>query len=125
MGEFPESPLTPMDAFDVGWIAGLNRESAEAAIEGLVDLGIVVKRSDAHFGGESVGLRKLVEADEAPYEELKSRVYQKAKACGLSPKWRPGEGWRLVDGGGITEYVGPMQALEAYLDALPVKTQAA
>jgi hypothetical protein len=41
-----------------------------------------------------------------------------AKAHGLWPKWRPNEGWRLVNGGGLIVFTGPMQDLEAYLTEL-------
>src|ERR1700719_1635012 len=53
---------------------------------------------------------------EAADTALKERVYQKAKAVGLWPKWRPSDGWLLVNGGDTVVCEGPMSALNEYLD---------
>jgi hypothetical protein len=106
--------MSPLVARDMD-LEGITRESADAAIEELIEANIVVQRLDM-YAGDMIGLRKAVEAHEAIYDELKDRVYEKAKQQGLWPKWRQGQGWRLVNGGGETVTVGPMWALEEYLD---------
>src|SRR5262245_19559257 len=92
-------PLSSKYAIDC-CLDGFTKEQREAALTELIDAGVVVKRMDAHSGEYRFGLAAHVEKHEAEYDNLKADVYAKAEAHGLRPKWRPGEGWRLVDATG-------------------------
>ena len=122
-GDCPTLPANGLTArYYIDWphvAEGFSKEEAEAALDELIDADIVIERSDAHTGERMVGLREYVEKADAPYEKTKGDVYRKAKARGLWPKWRPGEGWRLVNGGGKTVVEGPMEDLNEYLDRTP------
>lgn len=97
---------------------GVDEATLQDMINGLIDDDIVIERDDVHTGERMIGLRELVEKSEAEYDLLKDRVYKMAKSLGLWPKWNPDQGWRLVNGGGFTEYEGPMRELEHYLNSL-------
>jgi hypothetical protein len=119
LGNFPDHPLLYTSYCGFGEFeetAQYSNESINEAVCDLIDANLVVERTNPHTGDRAIGLRELVEAHEAPYEDLKERVYQMAKTQGLWPKWRPGQGWRLVDGGGQTVVEGPMDTLTAYLE---------
>jgi hypothetical protein len=120
-GEVPMHPSVPRD-FIVGSsdrydeLKKFSTELLEEAVDDLIEAYVVEERDDLHAGWRTLGVRELIEAAEAPYEDLKERVYQKAKAVGLWPKWRPSDGWLLVNGGDQVVFEGPMSALNEYLD---------
>jgi hypothetical protein len=88
-------------------------ELLEEAVDDLLEAYVVEERDDFQTGWKALGVRELLEAADTA---LKERVYQKAKAVGLWPKWRPGDGWLLVNGGDTVVCEGPMSALNEYLD---------
>jgi hypothetical protein len=121
-GDVPMNHLTPRSCLvgDVDErLAELKRFSVERianAIDELADADIIRERSDPHTGHETIGIRELVSLLDEPYQGLEEEIYEKARATGLRPKWRHGQGWRLVNGGGETVCEGPMHALSTFLD---------
>ena len=98
---------------------GFEREQIEDALRELEGEGVIIGKHDAN--GASYALAKykeMVEAEEAEYEALKTRVYAAAQRFALSPKWKPSEGWRLVGASGELAARGNMRELEEYLSGL-------
>ena len=120
-GDVPLHPTVPR-AFIVGdgvRYDELKRFSVariERAIDSLVEAEVVEERTDFWSGRQTLGIRELLDAVDAPNETLKEEVYRKAKSAGLWPKFRPGGGWQLVTGGDVSVCEGPIAALNKYLD---------
>jgi hypothetical protein len=93
------------------------RGRLKEALSELIGAGIVAERHNPHTGDRLLGLSEHVEKSEDEYDQFKASVHAKAEARGLSPKWRRGDGWRLVDVSGETAAVGNMRELNEYLDA--------
>lgn len=104
----------PLHGRDDWFVEGFTAQQVQDAIDELIAAGLVVTRSDPHSGSRQIGLRDLVEAGDAQYEAVKESVYERAHAMGLHPTWRPGRGWRLVNGDGETVVEGPMQRLDQW-----------
>jgi hypothetical protein len=117
-GEVPMHPSVSRD-FIVGGserhdeLKKFSTDLLEEAVDDLLEAYVVEERDDLHTGWKALGVRELLEAADTA---LKERVYQKAKAVGLWPKWRPSDGWLLVNGGDTVVCEGPMSALNEYLD---------
>jgi hypothetical protein len=117
-GEVPMHPSVPRE-FIVGSsdrydeLKKFSTEQLEEALDDLLEAYVVEERDDLQTGRKALGVRALLEAADAA---LKERVYQKAKAVGLWPQWRPSDGWLLVNGGDTVVCEGPMSALNEYLD---------
>jgi hypothetical protein len=112
-------PLVPEDAIwsHVDADDDEARDRLKEALSELISAGIVAERHNPHTGYRLLGLTEYVEKDEEEYDQLKTSVFTKAEARGLSAKWRRGDGWRLIDASGETVAVGNMRELREYLDA--------
>jgi hypothetical protein len=117
-GEIPMHPSVPRQ-FIVGGtdqydeLQKFSTEQLEEAVDDLLEAYVVKERDDLQTAWKALGVRELLEAADVA---LKERVYQKAKAVGLWPQWRPSDGWLLVNGGDTVVCEGPMSALNEYLD---------
>jgi hypothetical protein len=117
-GEIPMHPAVSRD-FIVGGSARYDElkkfstELLEEAVDDLLEAYVVEERGDLYTSSTTLGVHELLKAADTA---LKERVYQKAKAVGLWPKWRPSDGWLLVTGGDTVVCEGPMSALNEYLD---------
>jgi hypothetical protein len=111
-----EEPLTPKFVDDDG-VDGFSKEQVEEALQELIDADLIVERTNPRTGDDLIGWREYVEKSDEEYDSLKTSVFQRAEAHGLSPKWRRGDGWRLVDESGKTVAVGNIRELGEYLDA--------
>ena len=117
-GETPTHPSVSRDVI-VGSrerydeLKKFSTELLEEAVDDLLEAYVVEERGDLQTGSKTLGVRELLQAADTA---LKERVYQKAKAVGLWPKWRPTDGWLLVTGGDTVVCEGPMSALNEYLD---------
>jgi len=117
-GEIPVHPAVSRD-FIVGGsdrydeLKKFSTELLEEAVDDLLEAYVVEERGDLYTSSTTLGVHELLKAADTA---LKERVYQKAKAVGLWPKWRPSDGWLLVTGGDTVVCEGPMSALNEYLD---------
>ncbi len=95
----------------------------EEAVDEMVAAGVLVRQHD-EYCGDCVGFSELAkakkaadDAEVAEYEDLKSRVFAKAKERGLVPLYK--DGWMLV----TIHASGGMWEIEKYLDhTAPRKT---
>ncbi|WP_139247226.1 hypothetical protein [Hyphomicrobium sp. NDB2Meth4] len=71
-------------------------------------------RNDLNTGLASVALTHLAVTHDAPYEELKARVYHKAQIRGLWPKWKGWGEWQLL-AGDHPVFTGSLEELDEHL----------
>jgi len=108
--EAPEACLDYIDSEALG----LTEAQIRDGIGDLIEADLVVSRTDPNTGYEFVGLKEAVEAHEAPYIELKNRVYTLARSAGLFLKWQGWGEWALWSCGEEVER-GCLDDLAAHL----------
>lgn len=111
----PDDPyLILVDVSEHASCMDMSEDEFMDAISELESAGIVTSRRDPNTGFESIALPHLAAAYDAPYEELKSRVYDKAKLRGLWPKWTGRGVWHLL-AGDHPVLAGSLEDLDGYL----------